>query len=158
MYKFRFKAYFVKFLVDSWKRPLSKMQFSFSLPSIIKPCFPLKINCSHLSINYHDILPLMTKPTYRLVHQTFPFIRLKSHKAPTRFSLDNDEIDIIRSLFLSLTWRQRGKVHHPNILSRWIHWLHSTSTTICYFLYSISGIMCLQSSMNRFFGLPIRRK
>ena len=78
------------------------MQFSFSLPSIIKPCFPLKINCSHLSINYRDILPLMTKPTYRLVHQTFPSTRLKRHEAPTRF-LDNDKIDIISlSFFRSL--------------------------------------------------------
>ena len=76
------------------------MQFSFSLPSIIKPCFRLKINCSHLSINYHDILPLMTKPAYRLVHQTFPFIRLKSHEASTRF-LDDDEIDVSLSFFRS---------------------------------------------------------
>lgn len=44
----------------------------------------------------------MTKPTYRLVHQTFPSTRLKRHEAPTRF-LDNDKIDIISlSFFRSL--------------------------------------------------------
>ena len=46
----------------------------------------------------------MTKPTYRLTHQTLPFIRLKSHEAPTRF-LDNDEIDIISLSF----FRSRDK-------------------------------------------------